>query len=50
MKVETTERLGENVHMLKVDHPDLTCLRVVKEIIEGDVRGTENTFLIFEAN
>ena len=48
MKVEAGKGLRKDVHILKVDDPDPFGHRVPEEVVEGDVRGTEETSLGLE--
>lgn len=50
MEVEASEGLRKDIHMLVVGHPDLFGHGVPEEVIERDVRGTEETSLGLEVN
>jgi hypothetical protein len=50
VEVEAGEGLRKDVHVLAVDHPDLFGHGVPEEVVEGDVRGTEETSLGLEVN
>jgi hypothetical protein len=50
VEVEAGKRMRKNIYVLEVDHPDPFVHRVPEEVLEGNVRGTEETSLILEGN
>lgn len=50
MKVEAGERMREDIDVLVVDHPDSFVHSVPEEVLEGNVRGTEEATLGLEGN
>lgn len=50
MEVEACKRMRKDVYVLAIDHPDPFVHRVPEEVLEGNVRGTEETSLGFEGN
>ena len=45
MEVQAGKRMRKDIYVLAVDHPDPFVHRVPEEVLEGNVRGTEETSL-----
>lgn len=50
MEVKASKRMRKDVDVLVVDHPDPFVHRVPEEVLEGNIRGTEETSLGIEGN
>lgn len=50
MEVEAGKRMRKDVYVLVVNHPDPFVHRVPEEVLQGNVRGTEETSLGLEGN
>jgi hypothetical protein len=50
VEVKAGKRMRKDVYVLEVDHPDSFVHRVPEEVLEGNVRGTEETSLGLEGN
>lgn len=50
MEVKASKRMRKDVDMLAVDHPDPFVHRVSEEVLEGNIRGTDETSLGLDGN
>jgi hypothetical protein len=50
VEVKAGKRMRKDIYVLEVDHPDLFLHRVPEEVLEGNVRGTDETSLGLEGN
>ena len=50
MEVEAKERLWEDIYVLAVRQPDVLGHGIPEKVVEGDVRGAEDTGLVSKGN